>query len=145
MSFLAKKGPQSSQDCGPAFLPSWRPGTGSPAGSPYSVEVMDLCIWRATGPAAPTASQELIGPTPSHALSSSLCTLHELSPYKADVCRLKALWAVSDFLPGPLMPYWETGSPWAGSRLPAPVLFGHFPSPHLSASPPCYLPHLMLK
>ena len=27
-------------------------------------------------PAAPTASQELIGPTPSHALSSFLCTLH---------------------------------------------------------------------
>ena len=41
MSFLAKKSPQSSQDCGPAFFALWAAGTGSPAGSPYHVGVRE--------------------------------------------------------------------------------------------------------
>ena len=41
MSFLAKKGPQSSQDCGPAFFALWAAGTGSPPGSPYAVGVKE--------------------------------------------------------------------------------------------------------
>ena len=38
---LNKAGPQSSQDCGSVFFVPWAAGTGSPAGSPYTVGVKE--------------------------------------------------------------------------------------------------------
>ena len=76
------------------FFAPWAAGMGSPAGSPYHVDVGGSCIWRASRREAPTASQWTIC-TFRPALHSSLFTLH------------LAL---------------ATGLPWAGSRPPAPVL-----------------------